>query len=727
MLKPDPVLKQILLYSSIAAALILLGYFTYQLLQEESDNVDAIAVVSDNVQVLISLERISFWPDQKDWMESTLKHPMNAPAADIWHRWQIFNNALFQLHESSPQWSQALQNSNIVFAGSHIQSADHWVHVFVLDGQSLGVKDWVHQFGASSDQRNYKEFTIYTNGDLAFTQIGSAIISSLSVAAIEGSILAHLNGHTMIQHTAFMQAYEVRSSESAQHYFAMYNPNEWIQLERAESDSGPAYIGVLFPTDSSLQTTHLHGVNSSDLAIPSWLPQGTYFWDAFQFDRSEDLMSVIEDHYADTPRAQFWQSAWQIFGDSCACDLNEALIAWRDGRCGVVAWDINDSTSGEVYYIGHNDTLPIAARMPRSLLKKLPTAAPIYQIQMPMLFDRHMVSSIHIEPNYLMEVDQALLLSHSLEDLHAIYTAQLGSSPLLKNICKEAPASRMTYASGASGHSTLPSTLQGLLFYGNEYVITYSEAAAGRTLVSIYTKSLAQTTTAIGQNETTSDTLTTASRQWRMINHLTSDQETLEELSNYHLRLKDAGGKILWTVSKDQPVLGDVIQIDALKNGKLQMAYTTATGMYVLDRNGATYTPLCITMPKTVTSALGIFDYEMNKNYRLVFATEDGIVHNYNAMGTATTGWKYEPHGVIQKFQHFKQGTEDCLLMIDLEGQMYLHKRNGQTRQEVCNKLDKYAIQNGSLVVGANIYQTRWQWLDSTDMKQFQKIVLASE
>ena len=112
--------------------------------------------------------------------------------------------------------------------------------------------------------------------------------------------------------------------------------------------------------------------------------------------------------------------------------------------------------------------------------------------------------------------------------------------------------------------------------------------------------------------EALTDTTSTAPAQhkWTVINHNTSETETLEEGADYTLQLKDPGGKVLWTYKKSSPVLGDVRQIDALKNGKLQYAFTTREGLLVIDRNGQNYAPLCRNASATVKSPLAVFDYE---------------------------------------------------------------------------------------------------------------------
>ncbi|MEN9638564.1 MAG: hypothetical protein RLZZ262_432, partial [Bacteroidota bacterium] len=557
----------------------------------------------------------------------------------------------------------------------------------------------------------------------------SGIVTSTSVASIEGCILAQENKTTLIHNTPFMQAYEVRSSDNPIHFFARYNTKEWMQLEPLNSEEGPSWIGVQIPADTTAQTTLIHGKGPAQLIVPTWLPSGTYYWDALHFENRDQLLEQCEQFYANSDRAGFWQAAWQVFGDSCACDLNEALISWRNGQAGVVAWDLNDSVSGEVYYYGINDTIQVAQQMPNNLLRKLNLTAPIYQIQIPILFDRNRISSIYVEPTYLMQLGGYLLIGNSLEDLQYLHSTAGTTQPpatlrqatgVLQNI------SRVTYVGANSTLSTLPMAFHQMLFLGQEHLMTFDYAGADRTLVSIYASNRMTSQPMVAQpNDVVSDTtqVSPAQRKWTVINHNTSEKESLEEGGDFALVLKDPGGKVLWSYKKSSPVLGDVRQIDALKNGKLQYAFTTREGFFVIDRNGQPYEPLCRNSNTEITSPLAVFDYESNKNYRLVYALDNGDVVNLTASGQTTEGWKYEKQGIVRHMLHFKQGTDDYLLMIDAEGQLRLHKRNGSLRTESCNNLGASTLQNLQIVVGKDLRQTKLRWTGS-DGQQKEQLIL---
>ena len=108
-------------------------------------------------------------------------------------------------------------------------------------------------------------------------------------------------------------------------------------------------------------------------------------------------------------------------------------------------------------------------------------------------------------------------------------------------------------------------------------------------------------------------------------NHRTKGMDIVVQDRNNRLYLINNAGKILWDKSLDSPILGDIQQVDLYRNGRLQLAFTTASGFYVLDRNGNHVAPFPITFNQAITQPLAVFDYENNRNYRFVITQNDRV------------------------------------------------------------------------------------------------------
>jgi hypothetical protein len=151
----------------------------------------------------------------------------------------------------------------------------------------------------------------------------------------------------------------------------------------------------------------------------------------------------------------------------------------------------------------------------------------------------------------------------------------------------------------------------------------------------------------------------------------------------------DAHGKSMWKYSAEQEVIGNFESIDALKNGKIQVLFATSNGIHCVDLLGRAVAgfPLSVSprgaIRSEVTSTLLVADYDNNKNYRLIFATADGKIHNYKADGTATSGWNYASTGEAAVYMHhLKAGNADFIFAGYINGQVALLKRNGEVRHQ---------------------------------------------
>jgi hypothetical protein len=196
-------------------------------------------------------------------------------------------------------------------------------------------------------------------------------------------------------------------------------------------------------------------------------------------------------------------------------------------------------------------------------------------------------------------------------------------------------------------------------------------------------------------------------RSWPVINHNTQEKETLRNNGN-RLELLGADGKSLWSIDISGPVLGDVLQIDALKNNKLQMAFTTASGLYIIDRNGKALPGFPFLPKPPVTSPLLAADYDKTKKYRLVFGVGDGLLFNMGVDGNPTSGWKFKDISTekIIAVQTQKIGSDDVIFTISDQGNIQLLKRTGETKAITNTKLDGFDGKTIEIIPGNDLNTT---------------------
>jgi hypothetical protein len=163
-------------------------------------------------------------------------------------------------------------------------------------------------------------------------------------------------------------------------------------------------------------------------------------------------------------------------------------------------------------------------------------------------------------------------------------------------------------------------------------------------------------------------------------NHITKEKEIVFQDINNNLYLISNSGKILWKKQLHGPVLGTIEQIDIYKNGRLQLIFTTPNRVYVLDRNGKDVAPFPSKFSDKITQPLSVFDYDKNKNYRLL-VTQGSNILMYDANAKIVQGFHFKSanNTINNQPQHFRIGSKDYIT-IKTENKLYIVDRTGKTR-----------------------------------------------
>ncbi|MDR2448528.1 MAG: hypothetical protein LBD52_01025 [Prevotellaceae bacterium] len=170
-----------------------------------------------------------------------------------------------------------------------------------------------------------------------------------------------------------------------------------------------------------------------------------------------------------------------------------------------------------------------------------------------------------------------------------------------------------------------------------------------------------------------------------VINHYTKEKELFVQFADYRIGLQSNNRQQLWTKKLHSAITGNVIQIDYLRNGKLQMLFTTSTHIYLYDRNGSLVTPYPVAW-KTPVSTLAVFDYDKDRNYRIFTTDADNVVRVYDKRIQPVEGWKpfKSPHAITRAPEFFRVASRDYIVLCS-EQTTYILDRKGNERV----KLDK--------------------------------------
>jgi hypothetical protein len=162
-------------------------------------------------------------------------------------------------------------------------------------------------------------------------------------------------------------------------------------------------------------------------------------------------------------------------------------------------------------------------------------------------------------------------------------------------------------------------------------------------------------------------------------NHRNKQRDIIVQDINNDLYLINNGGKILWKKQLDGNILGKVNQIDAYKNGRLQFVFNTPHRTYLIDRNGKDVGPFPLKFQNEITQPLSVFDYDSNKNYRLLVTQNDALLM-YDARGKKITGFSYKKNNpILKQPKHFRLSGKDYIVFATAE-KMKILNRKGKTR-----------------------------------------------
>jgi len=172
-------------------------------------------------------------------------------------------------------------------------------------------------------------------------------------------------------------------------------------------------------------------------------------------------------------------------------------------------------------------------------------------------------------------------------------------------------------------------------------------------------------------------------------NHISKGKDILVQDVTNKLHLISAQGRVQWSKQLDGPILGDIQEVDLLRNGRIQMAFTTKNTFYILDRNGKEVSPFPLKFKDDITQPLAVFDYDNNRNYRFV-VTQGRDLLMYDSQGKSVSGFTFKKaeSKVVLPPKHIRISNKDYILIAEENGKLNILHRTGKIRIGVNSKFD---------------------------------------
>ena len=201
-------------------------------------------------------------------------------------------------------------------------------------------------------------------------------------------------------------------------------------------------------------------------------------------------------------------------------------------------------------------------------------------------------------------------------------------------------------------------------------------------------------------------------------NHYTQKWEIAVQDENLNLYLISSEGEILWKRKLQEAIIGSIRQIDLFKNNKLQLLFNTKSKLFLIDRKGRDVGAYPITLKQNTSLSLSLFDYENNRNYRILLSC--GQRHYmYDKNGKIIKGWKLKQtkSKALYPAEHFVVGGRDYILLAEENGKLNILNRRGETRVKVNEKID-FSRNKLQVVKGKSLAETRIVAIDKKGAQQ---------
>jgi len=196
--------------------------------------------------------------------------------------------------------------------------------------------------------------------------------------------------------------------------------------------------------------------------------------------------------------------------------------------------------------------------------------------------------------------------------------------------------------------------------------------------------------------------------------YLSKTLQVLVQDRDHRISLISCTGKVLWQRQLDGPLLGGVNQVDRYRNAKLQLLCNTAGKVYLIDRLGRDVEGFPVALKADAAAPLSVFDYEGNKDYRILVPLVTGAVANLGPDGKPVQGWEPEklPAPALAPVEHVRSKGKDFLVIPLRNGTVAVLDRRGAVRY--APKLRMHALQTflGSRDA-MDIGDRRLLWADS--------------
>lgn len=484
----------------------------------------------------------------------------------------------------------------------------------------------------------------------------------------------------------------------------------WLEMDLEYGTDELILSGLsLLPEEEALYLQCFQGLEAQEAQADQVIPAGAGLWISGTFGNAERYYRQYKDYLKKASRLRKHQQLLEKISPKA----EQRLLQWVDNEIGLVSLPSRQGTH-YLAYLAYRDE-DLAREQLDSLasadfiegyrglvIKKLAAENALPRFYGPIFSNFH-------HPYYILH-DGFAIFCETLPSLKGVVNDLLDGKTLSKseafgNFRSQIPSevhlqaialnpaglSLMEPVMGSEAASTLEQNrnrLENLRWAAMQFEV--EEKAA---LCNFYLKHATRRKELVSRNWSTQLQTEAANTPQFLKNHSNGHYDVAVQDEDNRLYLISAEGKIRWTKMLDGPIMGDITQVDAYKNRKLQMVFNTRDQLYLVDRLGRDVESFPVKLAEAATAPVGVFNYDNARNYRLVIPSGQDLL-NYDIEGKQVAGWDFKPAGseIITKPQHFSVSGKDIIVVETAEGKLLQLNRRGEQRFEIINGLPRLDI-----------------------------------
>lgn len=195
-------------------------------------------------------------------------------------------------------------------------------------------------------------------------------------------------------------------------------------------------------------------------------------------------------------------------------------------------------------------------------------------------------------------------------------------------------------------------------------------------------------------------------------NHNTNAKEFFIQDEANQVYLVSNTGKILWKRKLSGKIISPTYQIDALKNKKLQLLFNTEKEICLIDRNGNDVKGFPIQLPANASCGISVFDYDNQRDYRILAPCKNNTVYNYNENGQLANKWNYKKTNapVISPVKHVRVNAGDYLVFYSADKKLTITNRRG----EIIHEIHRFPLPEFDISPSKEIHNIKFTGIDSS-------------